>query len=118
MTCRQGVELEPESIDSRTAYGDLYRVTGQAEKALSQYQSVINRHPRAVDAWLGIGGALNRIAQEIGQTVSAAIVIALLAREATIFDGIRSVMVLLVALSLIGAPLASRLQARGRSPIG
>jgi EmrB/QacA subfamily drug resistance transporter len=67
---------------------------------------------------LGIGGAMNRIAQEIGQTVSAAIVIALLAREATIFDGIRSVMVLLVALSLIGAPLASRLQARGRSPIG
>ena len=66
---------------------------------------------------LGIGGAMNRIAQEIGQTVSAAIVIALLAREATIFDGVRSVMILLVVLSLIGAPLAARLQARGRSAI-
>ena len=66
---------------------------------------------------LGIGGAMNRIAQEIGQTVSAAIVIALLAREANIFDGIRSVMVLLVVLSLIGAPLAARLQARGRSAL-
>jgi len=62
---------------------------------------------------LGIGGAMNRIAQEIGQTVSAAIVIALLARHASIFDGIRSVMILLIVLSLIGAPLASRLQARG-----
>jgi len=62
---------------------------------------------------LGIGGAMNRIAQEIGQTVSAAIVIALLAREATIFDGVRSVMILLIVLSLIGAPLASMLRARG-----
>jgi MFS family permease len=62
---------------------------------------------------LGIGGAMNRISQEIGQTVSAAIVIALLAREATIFDGIRSVMVLLVVLSLVGAPLAAMLRARG-----
>lgn len=66
---------------------------------------------------LGIGGAMNRIAQEIGQTVSAAIVIALLAREATIIDGVRSVMILLVVLSLVGAPLAARLQARGRSAI-
>ncbi len=64
---------------------------------------------------LGIGGAMNRIAQDIGQTVSAAIVIALLAREASIFDGVRSVMVMLIVLSLLGAPLASRLQARGHS---
>lgn len=64
-------------------------------------------------ARLGIGGAMNRIAQEIGQTMSAAIVIALLAREASIIDGIRSVMVMLVVLSLAGAPLAFRLRARG-----
>ncbi len=64
---------------------------------------------------LGIGSAMNRIAQDIGQTVSAAIVIALLAREASVIDGVRSVMVLLIVLSLLGAPLAARLQARGRS---
>ena len=62
---------------------------------------------------LGIGGGMNRIAQDIGQTVSAAIVIALLAREASIIDGVRSVMILLIVLSLIGAPLAARLEARG-----
>jgi len=62
MTCRRGVELDPESIDSRTAYGDLYRVTGQPEKAISQYQWVINRQPRAVDAQIGIGGAYANIA--------------------------------------------------------
>ncbi|MEZ5247261.1 MAG: MFS transporter [Acidimicrobiales bacterium] len=66
---------------------------------------------------LGVGGAMNRIAQDIGQTVSAAIVIALLAREASVIDGLRSVMVLLVVLSLVGAPLAARLHARGhRAP--
>lgn len=64
---------------------------------------------------LGVGAAMNRIAQDIGQTVSAAIVIALLAREASIIDGVRSVMVLLIVLSLVGAPLAARLHARGQS---
>jgi hypothetical protein len=58
---------------------------------------------------------MNRIAQDIGQTVSAAIVIALLAREASIIDGVRSVMVLLIVLSMVGAPLAARLHARGQS---
>jgi len=62
MTCRQGVELDPESIDSRTAYGDLYRVTGQPEKAIGQYQLAIDRQPRAVNAQLGIGGAYANIA--------------------------------------------------------
>ncbi|MEQ8839851.1 MAG: MFS transporter [Acidimicrobiales bacterium] len=66
---------------------------------------------------LGIGSAMNRIAQDIGQTVSAAIVIALLAREASIIDGVRSVMILLIALSLLGAPLAARLHARGGSAV-
>ena len=39
------------------------------------------------------------------------IVIALLARQASIIDGVRSVMVLLIVLSLVGAPLAARLHA-------
>lgn len=64
---------------------------------------------------LGVGSAMNRIAQDIGQTVSAAIVIALLARQASIIDGVRSVMVLLIVLSLVGAPLAARLHARGHT---
>lgn len=66
-------------------------------------------------ARLGIGSAMNRIFQDIGQTVSAAVVIALLAREASTIDGVRSVMVLLIALSVLGAPLAARL--RTRDPI-
>ena len=70
-----------------------------------------------VTDWLGIGGAMNRISQDIGQTVSAAIVIALLAREATIFDGIRSVMVMLIVLSLLAAPLAARLRSRGHATV-
>ena len=65
--------------------------------------------------WLGVGGAMNRISQEIGQTLSAAVVIALLTREATIFAGVRSFMVLLIGLSLLGAPLAARLRSRGQS---
>lgn len=67
---------------------------------------------------LGIGGAMNRIAQDIGQTVSAAVVIALLARATDVVDGIRAVMVMLIALSLLGAPLAARLQARGSAAPG
>jgi EmrB/QacA subfamily drug resistance transporter len=65
---------------------------------------------------LGIGGATNRIIQEVGQTISAATVIVLLARAGTVADGIRSVMILLIVLSALGAPLAARLQSRGHGP--
>lgn len=63
---------------------------------------------------LGIGGAMHRIVQEIGQATCAALVIALLARATTVDDGIRSVMVLLIVLSVLGIPLATRLADRGQ----
>jgi TolB-like protein/DNA-binding winged helix-turn-helix (wHTH) protein/tetratricopeptide (TPR) repeat protein len=61
--CRQGVELDPESIASRTAYGDFQRVTGQSTRALDEYQWIIGQRPRAVEAHLGIGGAYANIAE-------------------------------------------------------
>jgi TolB-like protein/DNA-binding winged helix-turn-helix (wHTH) protein/tetratricopeptide (TPR) repeat protein len=61
--CRQGVDLDPESIDSRTAHGDLLRVKGQANKAIDVYQRVIEQQPRAIAAHLGIGGAYANIAE-------------------------------------------------------
>ena len=61
--CWQGVALDPESIDSRTAYGDLHREKGQPEKAIDEYQWVIERRPGAVAAHLGIGGAYANIAE-------------------------------------------------------
>jgi EmrB/QacA subfamily drug resistance transporter len=67
-------------------------------------------------ARLGIGGAMNRIMQDIGQTVSVAAVIVLLARAGTVVDGVRSVMILLIVLTVLGVPLAASLQARGHTP--
>lgn len=65
---------------------------------------------------LGIGGAMNRISQEIGQTVFAAIVIAILAASTDIVSGVQSVMILLIAMTLVGAPGAAFLQSRGTGP--
>lgn len=61
---------------------------------------------------LGVGGAMNRISQEIGQTLCAAVVIALLARYGVV-DGVKAAMVLLIGMSLVATPLAARLQFRG-----
>ncbi|MDW3217003.1 MAG: MFS transporter [Acidimicrobiales bacterium] len=62
---------------------------------------------------LGIGGSMNRISQEIGQTLCAAIVIALLARYGVV-DGVKASMILLLVMSLLAAPLAAQLRHRGQ----
>jgi MFS family permease len=66
---------------------------------------------------LGIGGAMNRIFQEIGSTVCAAIVIAILAATTDVVAGVRSVMILLIVASLAGTPAAARLRARGSNAV-
>lgn len=65
---------------------------------------------------LGIGGSMNRISQEIGQTLCAAVVIALLARYGVV-DGTKAAMVLLIVMSLAAAPLAARLRHRGTATV-
>ncbi len=62
---------------------------------------------------LGIGGSMNRISQEIGQTVCVAVIIAMLARYG-IVDGVKAAMALLIAMSLLGAPIAAQLRHRGQ----
>ncbi|GJM38331.1 MAG: MFS transporter [Acidimicrobiales bacterium] len=62
---------------------------------------------------LGIGGSMNRISQEIGQTLCAAIVIAMLARYGVV-DGVKASMILLLVMSLLAAPLAAQLRHRGQ----
>lgn len=62
---------------------------------------------------LGVGGAMARIFQDVGQAISAALVVALLARSVDIVDGIRAAMVLMIAVSLLGAPAAASLRLRG-----
>lgn len=64
---------------------------------------------------LGIAASMNRIAQEVGQTLCAAVVIALLARYGVV-DGVKAAMVLLVVMSLVAAPIAARLRSRGAGP--
>jgi EmrB/QacA subfamily drug resistance transporter len=66
---------------------------------------------------LGIGGAMNRIFQEIGSTVCAAIVIAILAATTDVVAGVRSVMILLIVASLAGTPAAARLRAQGSNAV-
>lgn len=62
---------------------------------------------------LGIGGAMNRIFQEIGAAVSAAVVIALFTRAETPVEGLRSAMVMLIVVSALSVPLAAGLRNRG-----
>ncbi len=55
--CSQGVALHPDSIEMRSAYADLYRVSGQPKRAIVGYRWVIDRKPHAMDAYLGMAGA-------------------------------------------------------------
>ena len=63
---------------------------------------------------LGIGGAMNRIFQDVGGTVSVAVVIAVSTRYVDPVDSLRAAMVLLMISSLAGVPLAARLHGRGQ----
>ena len=63
---------------------------------------------------LGIGGAMIRIFQELGATVSTAIVIALFARSSNPVDGLRATMVMLIVASVMSAPLAASLRNHGQ----
>jgi TolB-like protein/tetratricopeptide (TPR) repeat protein/DNA-binding winged helix-turn-helix (wHTH) protein len=61
--CRQAVDLDPASIDSRTVFADFQRVTGQSREALAEYQWIVGQRPRAVEAHLGIGGTYANLAE-------------------------------------------------------
>ncbi len=65
---------------------------------------------------LGIGGAMNRIFQDVGGTISAAIVVALYTKADDPIDGLRSAMVLLIVVSALSIPLAAGLRNRGHGP--
>ena len=62
---------------------------------------------------LGIGGAMARIFQDVGQAISAALVVVLLQRAGNPVEGIRATMVLLIVVSALGTPLAGLLRGRG-----
>ncbi|MEM7140895.1 MAG: MFS transporter [Actinomycetota bacterium] len=64
---------------------------------------------------LGIGGSMNRISQELGQTLFVAVATVLLARS-TIVDGVKATMLLLIAMSVVAAPIAAMLRHRGQQP--
>ncbi|RMH79098.1 MAG: MFS transporter [Actinomyces sp.] len=66
---------------------------------------------------LGVASAMSRIAQEIGNTISVAIVIAVLAHAADPVAGTRGVMVLLVGISAASIPLGLALRSRGAGPV-
>ena len=66
---------------------------------------------------LGVGGAMARIFQDVGQAISAALVVALLARSVDVVDGLRSAMILMIVVSLLGAPAAAGLRARGSNAL-
>lgn len=63
---------------------------------------------------LGIGGAMNRIFQDVGGTVSVAVVIAVSSRYLDPVDSLKAAMVLLMISSLAGVPLAAGLHGRGQ----
>ncbi len=104
-----GVGDEPRILQLWVPFTVLYGVGVGLAHAACQSAALAN----VAGERLGIGGAMNRIIQDIGQTMSAAIVIALLSGASSVADGIRSVMVLLIVLSALGAPLAARLRSRG-----
>ena len=63
---------------------------------------------------LGIGGAMNRIFQDVGGTVSVAVVIAVATRFDDPVDDLRAAMVLLILASCVGVPIAASLHGRGQ----
>ncbi len=66
---------------------------------------------------LAIGSAMIRIFQEIGATVSTAVVIALFARASNPVDGLRATMIMLMVASLLSVPMAASLRNRGHGSL-
>ena len=64
------------------------------------------------DANLGIGAAMTRISQEIGNAITAAVAITILSSAAAPVDGLRSTMVLLGLVTAAALPVAWRLPRR------
>lgn len=64
-------------------------------------------------AKLGIGAAMSRISQEIGNAVTAAAAITLIERATSPVEGLRWTMVLLIGFTAIALPVAWRLPRRG-----
>ncbi|MEM9463740.1 MAG: MFS transporter [Actinomycetota bacterium] len=62
---------------------------------------------------LGIGAAMSRISQEIGNAVTAAAAITLIERAANPVNGLRWTMVLLIGFTVAALPIAWRLPRRG-----
>jgi len=63
---------------------------------------------------LGIGGAMNRIFQDVGGTMSVAAVIALQVRYPDPVDALRATMIGLAVISAVAIPIAWRLHGRGQ----
>lgn len=64
------------------------------------------------EAKLGIGAAMSRISQEIGNALTAAAAITLIERAATPVDGLRWTMALLIGFTVAALPIAWRLPRR------
>ncbi len=62
---------------------------------------------------LGIGAAMSRISQEVGNALTAAVAITVIERAAIPADGLRGTMMLLVAVTAAALPVAWRLPRRG-----
>jgi EmrB/QacA subfamily drug resistance transporter len=67
------------------------------------------------ERFLGIGGGTNRIAMELGSTVAVAVVV-VLAADTSGLDALRRVMVMLIAVSAVGAVLAATMLPRNPAP--
>ena len=66
---------------------------------------------------LGIGGAMNRIFQDVGGTISVAVVIALGSRYADPVESLQATLVALAVVSAVAVPLAISLHGRGQQAI-
>ena len=64
-------------------------------------------------AKLGIGAAMSRISQEVGNAITAAAAITLIERAGAPVDGLRWTMVLLIGFTAVALPVAWRLPRRG-----
>ena len=64
-------------------------------------------------AKLGIGAAMSRISQEVGNAITAAAAITLIERAGAPVDGLRWTMVLLIGFTAAALPVAWRLPRRG-----
>jgi len=63
-SCRRALEINPELAEGRVGLGDMYRLSGEYERSVNEYQSALKTEPQLAIAWRGLGQAFEALGRE------------------------------------------------------